>query len=124
MTRTNVADSWIAETLLLMRHNPPNADSEESQISKLSPKSLYKEYSTWCRDEWHQKLQGVVAHGKALFLYNIFQGVKPGANMFLTTLLRTLQHLGQGLPRTVKLRIDGGLPRMECDDLCLCRLVL
>ena len=57
MTRTNVADSWITETLMLMRHNSPNADSDESQISKLSPKSLYQEYSKWCTQARQYPLQ-------------------------------------------------------------------
>ena len=224
-TRTSTAKNWIAKSLTNMRHNLPNADSPDSQISKLSPQSLHAEYERWCAGareypidvnsfrglfytikamldivmrtskqgstqcwlcslfieftksavgfsekgwvkdlqtkhslfhveetrlyeqdafdgkdpggqtlsinadgaashahtlpkvagrvpksmpEWHQKLQGLVVHGRALFFFNLFHGVRGGADMFLTTLLRTFQLLGTSRPRVVKLRIDGG----------------
>ena len=46
-SRTKSAKKWIAEYLLLMRHNPPNADSPSAQISKLSPGALYGQYTKW-----------------------------------------------------------------------------
>ena len=82
--------------------NADGAASHAHTIPKVAgrvPKSM---------PEWHQKLQGLVVHGHALNLFNIFHGVKGGANMFLTALLRTFQLLGKGLPHIVKLRIDGG----------------
>ena len=47
-TRTSTAKNWIAKSFLNMRHNPPNADNPVTQISRLSPQSLHKEYERWC----------------------------------------------------------------------------
>ena len=57
--------------------------------------------------EWSQKLQGVLVHGKAISLFNIFHGIKSWANMMLTTLLRTLQIMDLRLAGTVHLKVGG-----------------
>ena len=44
-TRTGTAKRWLAQWLLLMRHNPPNADSVKAQISKISPDVLFAQYA-------------------------------------------------------------------------------
>ena len=45
VTRTGTAKRWLAQWLLLMRHNPPNADSVKAQISKISPDVLFAQYA-------------------------------------------------------------------------------
>ena len=58
--------------------------------------------------EWPQKLQGILQHGKAVCLFNLFHAVKSGANMMLTTLLRALQLTDLQMKGFVYLKVDGG----------------
>ena len=48
---------WCTKYLMLMRHNPPNATNPKAQISKLSAKSLYKQYTAWCKGAREVPLQ-------------------------------------------------------------------
>jgi hypothetical protein len=44
-TRSGTAKRWLAQWLLLMRHIPPNVDSVNAQISKISPDVLFAQYA-------------------------------------------------------------------------------
>jgi hypothetical protein len=83
--------------------NTDGAASDAHSLPKVASSRVAKDIP-----EWPQKLQGVLVHGKAISLYNLFHCVKSGANMMLTSLLRTFQQLDLKLAGTVYLRVDGG----------------
>ena len=60
---------------------------------------------------WGQKLQGVVFHGIAIHVYKIPVVIKAGANMALTSFMRSLQLIMEGshtVPHTMYIQVDGG----------------
>jgi hypothetical protein len=102
-TKLYEARCWEAKDELnnVLSMNADGADAHSHnlpQVEGRSPKNL---------PEWRQKLQGVIVHGKTLFIYNLSFLVQPGANMMLTTLLRSLQLTGF-VPSKVYLQIDAG----------------
>ena len=49
-TRTSTAKKWLIRWLMVMRHNPPNADSINAQVSNIGAHALFEQYERWCSE--------------------------------------------------------------------------
>jgi hypothetical protein len=72
-------------------------------------------------------IQGVILHGRRVFMYRTFHNVGNGANLQIHTLLKSLEAiwLEEGaLPDTVFVQIDGGSENTAKAVLALCELLI
>jgi hypothetical protein len=73
-------------------------------------------------------IQGLIAHGRKIFMYRTFHNVQNGANLQIHTLLKTLESIMRAekgkLPDTIYVQIDGGSENTAKVVLALCELLI
>ena len=73
-------------------------------------------------------IQGVIAHGRKIFMYRTFHNISNGANLQIHTLLKSLEDVMRAesgkLPDTVYIQIDGGSENTAKAVLAICELLI
>ena len=73
-------------------------------------------------------IQGVIAHGRKIFMYRTFHNISNGANLQIHTLLKSIEDVMLAekgkLPDTVYVQIDGGSENTAKAVLAICELLI